>query len=173
MKHPGEYANITLMNAKKLAQGALIAAIYALLTFAVLPLSSGLIQMRVSEALSVLPWFIPAAVPGLFVGCVAANIIAGAAVYDIVFGSLATLLAAYITRFLSKRGFSRWLAPLPAVLINAVVVGFILYYVYEMKELGISLSLCILYVAIGQTLACYGLGMPLLLLIEKFGRKLF
>jgi uncharacterized membrane protein len=161
------------MNTKKIAQGALIAALYALLTFAVLPLSSGLIQMRVSEALCVLPWFTPIAIPGLYIGCLIANLIVGAPVYDVLFGSLATLIAAWLTRYFRKRNFSRWLAPLPAVLVNAVIVGLILYYVYKLYEIGVTLPMCMLYVAIGQTLACYGLGIPLMLLLEKYGKNLF
>jgi uncharacterized membrane protein len=161
------------MNTKKIAQGALIAALYALLTFAVLPLSSGLIQLRASEALSVLPWFTPVAVPGLYIGCLIANLIVGAPVYDVLFGSLATLIAAWLTRYFRKRNFSRWLAPLPAVAVNAVIVGLILYYVYKLYEIGVTLPMCMLYVAIGQTLACYGLGIPLMLLLERYGKNLF
>jgi uncharacterized membrane protein len=112
-------------------------------------------------------------VPGLYIGCLIANLIVGAPVYDILFGSLATLIAAFTTRYLRKRNFSRWLAPLPAVLVNAVIVGLILYYVYKLYEIGVTLPLCMLYVAIGQTLACYGLGIPLMLLLEKYGKKLF
>ena len=161
------------MKTKHIVQSALLAALYSVLTFAVLPLSSGLIQMRVSEALSILPFFTPAAVPGLFIGCVIANLIVGAPVYDIVFGSLASLTAAILCRIFKKRGFSKWLAPLPAVIVNAVAVGLILYYVYDMREIGVSLDLCMLYVGVGQMLACYGLGIPLLILLEKFGKRLF
>ena len=86
------------MTVKKLVQGALIGALYAVLTLAAAPISYGLMQVRISEALSVLPYFTAAAVPGLFVGCIVANLLGGAALYDVIFGSLATLLAAFLTR---------------------------------------------------------------------------
>ena len=85
---------------KKIVQGALIGALYAALTLVAAPISFGLMQVRISEALCILPFFTPAAVPGLFVGCVVANLLGGAALYDVIFGSLATLLAAVFTRWL-------------------------------------------------------------------------
>jgi len=154
---------------KYLVQAAAIAALYALLTLAVQPLSSGLIQLRVSEALCVLPFFTAAAVPGLFVGCVVANLLVGAALPDVIFGSLATLIAAQLTRFVAQRGMSRYLAPLPAVAVNAVVVGVLLYEVYDV---GAPLLACMGYVAAGQALACYGLGLPLMAVLKRY-RHLF
>lgn len=153
-----------------LAQAGLIAALYALLTVALAPISSGLVQCRVSEALCVLPWFTPAAAPGLFVGCLIANLVTGAPLYDVLFGSLATLLAALATYALRRRGAPKALAPLPSVVLNAVIVGALLYYVYD---LPVGLALAMLSVAAGQAIACYALGLPLLLALERFGGDLF
>ena len=98
-----------------LAQSGIIAAAYAALTLLFYPLSYGLSQLRVSEGLCILPYFTPAAVPGLFLGCIVANIFGGFGLLDIVCGSLATLIAAYATYKIKNK----WLAPLPAVLANA------------------------------------------------------
>lgn len=155
---------------KTLAQGALIAALYTLLTVLIAPISSGLMQCRVSEALCVLPFFTAAAVPGLFIGCVLSNILLGSAIYDIIFGSLATLLAAICTRACRKSVIGQYLAPAPAVLFNALIVGFLLSNVYLV---GFPFEVCALYVAIGQILACYGLGLPLLLVLKRFEHKIF
>lgn len=144
-----------------LAQGAVIAALYAALTLLFAPISYGLMQVRISEALCVLPMFTPAAVPGLFVGCLLANLLGGAAVYDVVFGSLATLAAAFLTR---KLRFNRFLAPLPAVLVNGLVVGAMLAFLFEVGE---SFGACFLYISAGQAIACYALGIPLSYALER------
>ncbi|MBW6464514.1 MAG: QueT transporter family protein [Dethiobacteria bacterium] len=136
----------------------MIGALYALLTIILAPISYGMIQIRVAEMLMVLPFFTPAAVPGLFVGCLIANIFGGLGILDIVFGSLATLISAYlVTRIKNK-----YLVPLPPVLINAVIIGIVLHLV-----LGFPLYLTVAWVGFGQMIACYGLGLPLLLLLEK------
>lgn len=152
------------MGARSLARGALTGALYVLITLAAAPIGSGLLQARLSEALCVLPWFTPAAIPGLFLGCLLSNLLSGAVVYDVVFGSLATGLAALTTWWFRRLSLSKWLAPLPAVLINALVVGYLLANVYQV---GVPMGLCALSVGAGQALACYGLGMPLLSVLEK------
>ena len=154
---------------RDLAQGAIIAAVYAILTIFLAPISSGLIQCRVSEAMSVLPYFTFSAVPGLFIGCLIANLLTGAPIYDVLFGSLATLLAAYIT-FLMRKRVSKYLAPLPSVIVNALVVGWLLTYIYEV---GVSFWVAAGYVAVGQAIACFALGLPLMSLLERFAGKLF
>ena len=156
-------------NVRELVQGAIIAAVYALLTIFLAPISSGLVQCRVSEAMSILPYFTFSAVPGLFIGCLLANLLTGAAVYDVIFGSLATLAAAYITYWMRNR-VSKYLAPLPSVVINALVVGWLLTYVYQ---IGVPYWLAAGYVAIGQAIACFALGLPLMKLLERFRGKLF
>ena len=157
------------MTVRDLARGAIIAAVYALLTIFLAPISSGLIQCRVAEAMCVLPYFTFAAVPGLFIGCLLANLLTGAPAYDVLFGSLATLLAAYITYLMRKR-VTKYLAPLPSVVINALVVGALLTYVYRV---GVSYWVAAGYVAIGQAVACFALGLPLMAVLKKFSDKLF
>ena len=159
-----------MKSAKPLAYAGIIAALYAALTVLLAPISYGLIQCRVSEALSVLPVFTGTAVPGLFLGCVIANLLGGAPIYDVVFGSLATLLAAIATRRLAKKQAPRALLPLPSVLFNAIIVGWLLVSVYGV---GVPLPLAMLYVGIGQAAACYGLGLPLLYVLEKKAPQLF
>lgn len=154
---------------RDLAQGAIIAAVYALLTIFLAPISSGLIQCRVSEAMSVLPYFTFTAVPGLFIGCFLANLLTGAAIYDVIFGSLATLVAAFIT-YAMRKTVTKYLAPLPSVIVNALVVGWLLTYVYQV---GVSYWVAAGYVAIGQAIACFALGLPLMSLLERFRGKLF
>lgn len=159
---------------KKMIQGAVIAAIYALLTLILAPIGFGLIQCRISEALCILPLFTPAAVPGLFIGCLLSNLISGE-IMDIIFGSLATLLAAFLTYLVGRKcsqKTARWLAPLPAVVINALVVGYLIAYVYGGGE-GVGFTVSALAVAAGQALACYGLGVPLSFALERYKNKLF
>lgn len=142
---------------KKLAQSAMIAALYTALTLIFAPISFGTAQSlecRVSEVLSVLPVFTPAAVPGLFVGCLLGNILGGAPLWDIVLGSAATLAAAFLTYKLRKK--ARIIALLPPVIINAVVVGTYLPIVYQMP---VPVYLSILCVGASQciTSLCGGL----------------
>lgn len=155
--------DFSVKSTRFLVEAAVITALYAALTI-LIPGGSGQIQVRVSEALTILPFLTPAAIPGLFVGCLLANMVIGAGLYDVIFGSLATLLAAYIT---SKMP-GKYLAPLPPVIINAVVVSVIL---------KLSLNLPILpsmgFVAVGETIACYVLGYPLLLLLYKQRHRIF
>jgi uncharacterized membrane protein len=154
---------------KALVRGALIAALYCALTLLALVtpfgvLSFGPVQVRIAEGLCILPAFTPVAIPGLFVGCLISNIVGAAFGYgggllDIVFGSLATLLSAYLAWALRRW---QWLVPLPAVLINAVIVGIVLYV-----SVNAPLWLTVLSVGAGQALACYGLGMPLMALLRR------
>ncbi|SCZ08278.1 QueT transporter family protein [Alkaliphilus peptidifermentans] len=147
-----------------IVQASAIAAIYAILTILFAPLSYGQIQVRISEALTILPFFTPAAIPGLFVGCIIANMFGGNGMIDIVFGSLASLIAAY----LSYKASRKWIVPLPPVIINGIIIGFILNYLYQLP-----LLISMVWVAIGQLIACYGLGYPLLLTLEKYKDKIF
>jgi uncharacterized membrane protein len=150
--------------ARFIAEAAVIGAIYAVLTIALAPISYGPLQVRVSEALTVLPMFTPAAIPGLFVGCLVANIFGGNGIIDIVFGSLATLIAAG----LSYRMKSKLLVPFPPVLVNAVVIGYVISYLYDLP-----LVVSMLWVGLGQLIACYGLGYPFILLLEKNRDRIF
>ena len=146
---------VSLKKTRFLTQAAIIAALYAALTLLLQPISGfqGNFQLRVSEALTLLPIFTPAAVPGLFVGCLIANLLGGATILDVVFGSLATLLAACLTRRLRH---SPPLAALPPVAVNMAVVGLTLSLTLELPLLP-----TMGWVGLGQLLACYGLGLPL------------
>lgn len=147
-----------------LVQASLIAAVYATITIALLPISYGQIQVRVAEALTILPAFTPAAIPGLFVGCIVANLYGGGGIIDVVFGSLATLIAAY----LSYKMPTKWLVPLPPVIVNGIIVGYILNYLY-----GLPLMITMGWVTMGQAIACYGFGYPLMKLLEKYKDRIF
>lgn len=147
-----------------LVQAGLIGAIYAVLTIVFAPISYGQIQVRIAEVMTVLPMFTPAAIPGLFVGCIIANIFGGGGMIDIVFGSLATLFAAYLSYKMPKR----WMVPIPPIIVNGIVVGFILNYV-----LGLPLLITMGWVTLGQMVACYGLGYPLILILENYKSQIF
>lgn len=153
------------MNAKSIAAGGLVAGLYIALTALFAPLSFGAIQFRVSEALTLLPILSPAAVPGLFVGCLLSNLILGAPWQDVVFGSLATLLAAILTRLLRR---NQWLAALMPVVFNGLIIGGMLSVVYALPFLATAAT-----VALGEAAVCYMLGLPLVgLLHNRFGDEL-
>ncbi|MCR5034281.1 MAG: QueT transporter family protein [Clostridia bacterium] len=139
-------------NAKFMAQGAIIAALYAALTILFAPISYGAVQVRISEAFTILPLFTPAAIPGLFIGCLLANILGGAIVWDIIFGSIATLIGAALGYLLR---FNRWLVPIPTIVSNSVIIPFILKYGYA---IDMPIGLLIVYIAIGEIIGCYLLG---------------
>jgi uncharacterized membrane protein len=141
---------------KYIINAGVIAALYVVLVVVFSFSSFGPIQFRVAEALTILPFFTPAAIPGLFVGCLIANIIGGAIIWDTIFGSLATLLAAYLSYKLRKNQF---LVPIPPIVINSVVVGILLKYAYGIPD---GLLLLMGSVFLGQLFAVYGLGMILL-----------
>lgn len=160
------------MNNKKayfITQAAIIAAIYVVLTLAInaFDLANGAIQVRISEALTILPFFTSAAVPGLFVGCLLSNFITGAPVWDVVFGSLATLLGAVGTYLLRKH---KWLAPVPPVISNTLIIPPVLYYAYGLPG---SIPLFMLTVGAGEVISCGILGMLLLFLLQKYRHVIF
>jgi len=146
-----------------IVQAALIAAVYASLTLLLQPISYGIIQFRVSEALTILPALMPAAIPGLFVGCLLSNTLGGMGWQDIVFGSLTTLAAAALTwRF---RRWT-WFAPFPPVVLNGAIVGTYLWFLFG-KAGNISLPIICLSVAAGEAAVCILLGLPLLWFIRR------
>ena len=142
----------TTFNAKFMAQGAIIAALYVALTIIFAPISYGAVQVRISEAFTILPLFTPAAIPGLFIGCLLANILGGAILWDIIFGSIATLIGAALGYLLR---FNRWLVPIPTIVSNSVIIPLILKYGYG---IDMPLILLIVYIAIGEIIGCYLLG---------------
>ena len=141
-----------------LTQGAMIAALYVVLTFIanLAGLASGVIQVRLSEALTILPVFTAAAVPGLAVGCVLANLLTGCAIWDVVFGSLATLIGAVGTRLLRKK--SPVLAVLPPILSNIIIVPLVLPRVYGVEDAYWYLAMT---VGAGEIISCGVLGLLL------------
>ena len=147
---------------KKLVRSAAVAAAYVVLSF--ISPSIGALQCRVSEALCVLPFLLPEAVPGLFVGCLLSNMLLGAALPDVIFGSLTTLLAGLITCYAGKKKWPPFLAPLPPVLLNAAIVGFLVWKLYEP---ALSLPVVMLQVGGGEAISCYVLGLPLLYAVQK------
>ncbi|MDR6226117.1 QueT transporter family protein [Desmospora profundinema] len=148
------------MSARYLTTVAMIAAVYAVVTLAFAPLSYGPVQFRIAESLTVLPYLTPLAIPGLFIGAAAANLFSPVGFYDVIFGSLASLIAAWLTYRMPKP----WLAPLPPVLVNAVIIGILLGTV---SGLPIAVPAAMLYVGLGQTIVCYGLGLPFLYLLRR------
>lgn len=140
-----------------LTRGAVIAALYVALTLvsSLLGLHSGGIQLRLSEALTILPMFTPAAIPGLFLGCALANLLTGASLLDVVFGSLATLLGALGTRFLAK---NKWVGPVFPIGANTIAVPLILKLVYGLPG---SIWFYCLTVFMGELLSCGVLGVIL------------
>lgn len=151
-----------LFTVQSLAVSALVAAAYAVVTLLFAPISYGHIQVRISEALTVLPFLFPQAIPGLFVGCLIANFAGGFGIIDVVLGSSATLFAALLT---AKMPNVYW-AALPPVILNMFVVGGYLSFL-----LDLSFALCALYIGLGQVVACYFLGVPLVLLLERRMKK--
>ena len=152
-----------------LTQAAMIAALYVVLTLAInaFGLASGAIQVRVSEALTILPYFTPAAIPGLFIGCLLSNTITGCALFDIIFGSIATLLGAVGTYLLRRH---KWLAPVSPIIANTIIVPFVLSYVYGTPG---TIPYLMLTVGIGEVLSCGVLGMVLLFALNKYRTTLF
>ena len=151
-------------------------AAYAALTVALAPISYGAIQLRISEALCILPFFMPCTVWGLFVGCLIANLLTGN-VFDILFGSLAMLAAALLIARLGGRGNSprnRVLACLAPVILNAVIVGAVITAAYEgvnfLQHPG-AFAFNALTVGLGEAVVLFALGLPLMRWLP--GRKFF
>ena len=151
-----------------LIKAAIIAALYVILTYlsGLFGLSSGFIQLRISEMLTVLPAFTPAAIPGLFAGCLISNTLTGCNLIDIIFGSTATLLGALGTFFIGKK--SKFIAPIPPVIANTIIVPFILHYAYGINPLW----LFFITVFAGEFLSAYVLGIPFFIFIKKNQKRL-
>ena len=155
-----------------IVESALIAALYAGLTYlmGIFNLAYGPLQFRLSEALAVLPVFTPAAIPGLTVGCFLANIMSYSPI-DMIFGTVATLLASvctYLLRNIKFKGIP-WLSLLPPVIFNAIIVGFeIAFFFTEGGASMLGFLFNALTVGIGQLVVCYGVGVPLFLLVKRY-----
>ena len=150
---------------RQMATAGIIAGIYAGLTLVLpIPQYHG-VQLRVAEAMTLLPFLFPEAIPGLAVGCFLANLLGSPFVLDWIFGTLATLLAALWTRKMPNK----WLAALPPVICNAVIVGAVIAYsaIAEAGAFWPAFSLNALTVGLGELIACYALGIPLINWISK------
>lgn len=154
---------------KYITVSAMIAAFYVVLTLvsAMLGLSSGAVQVRISESLCVLTAITPAAVPGLTVGCLVANLLTGANVLDVVFGTLATLLGALGGYALRKH---KYLTPIPTVAANTVIVPLVIVYGFGVTD--VALPVVMLGVLVGEIIAAYALGVALLVALEKYKFKI-
>ncbi len=147
--------------------GGVIAALYILLTFIFQPISFGPIQVRVAEVLCVLPMFTPAAVPGLFVGCFIGNFLGGAPFYDVLFGSLATLIGAMGSLYLRKYKLG---VILPPILANTIIVPWVLRFVYGETAI---IPYLMLTVGIGEVIAVGILGSLFIVVLKKYEHIIF
>ncbi len=147
-----------------LTKSAVIAALYVVFTeiSTLCGLSSGVIQLRISEMFAVLPVFTPAAIPGVFIGCMISNILAGGIIWDVIFGSLASLLGAIGAYLLRKK--SIYLAPVPTIVSNMLIVPFVLEYAYG-AEGGIPFF--VLTVGIGEIATAGFMGVFLAKTLKK------
>ena len=151
-----------------IVQSGMIAAIYVVLTLfvAAFNLANGAIQVRISEALTILPYFTPAAIPGLTIGCLLSNILTGCALPDIIFGTLATLIGAVGTYLLRK---NRYLCTLPPIISNALIVPLILKFAYGLEG---AYLFFVLTVGAGEVISCFVLGELLLTTLKPHQKYL-
>lgn len=150
-----------------LTEAAVIAAIYTVLVLAFQPISFGPIQFRIAEAFTVLPFFTPAAIPGVTIGCFLSAVLTGADVLDMIFGSLATLIAALLSYKLRKY---KLLVPIPPIVANALIIPWVLRYAYQIPD---SIPFMMLTVGIGEVFAVGVLGMILLFALDKVKHVVF
>ncbi len=158
------------MKSKKLVficQAAVIAALYIVLTYVFSAFASGVIQVRVSEALTILPAFTPAAIPGLVIGCLLSNTLTGCVLLDIIFGSVATLIGALGSYALRRH---TWLVPIPPIVSNMIIVPFVLRFAYGATD---AFPFMIATVGAGEIISCYLLGMLLYGALKKMNHSLF
>ena len=157
-------------NVLLITQAAMIAALYVILTYlaAALGLSSGVIQVRFSEALTILPYFTPAAIPGVFIGCLVSNFLTGACLMDVVFGSLTTLVAAIISYKIRK---FKYAVCIPPIVGNTLIIPLVLRYGYGMTD--DSIPFMMLTVGAGEVISCGILGCLLLAALYKYKNVIF
>ena len=145
---------------KKLVFTALIAAAYAVLTLVIAPFSFGAVQLRISEALTILPVFTPYAIPGLALGCLIANIFSPFGLIDMVFGTIATIIAAFLSykvRNIKFKGFPI-LAPLFPIISNGIIIGAVTAFMANLNFSGFLINAGL--IALGEGVSCYLLGIP-------------
>lgn len=172
---------------KFIAQAAIIAALYAVLSILTYSFSHLEIQCRVAEALCMTIFYTPAAIPGLFIGCVITNLLGGS-MLDIIFGSLATLVAALLTKLITNRIHNKYgntlsiknslLIPIPTVLVNALVIPFVLYFGYGITAMGSAesmmavLGLMAFSVGAGEVISCYVFGPIIVKIMDRVDKVL-
>ncbi len=150
-----------------ITQAALIAALYVVLVYVFKPISFSYIQVRIAEALTILPYFTPVAIPGITIGCFLGNLLTGSDMLDVVFGSLATLIGALGSYKLRKHKF---LVPLPPILANTIVIPWVLRFAYGE---ALPIPFMMLTVGIGEVLSCGVLGILLLYGLDKYKGIIF
>lgn len=150
-----------------ITQAAMIASIYVVLTVVFAPFGFGEVQVRISEALTILAYFTPAAIPGLFIGCIIGNAMGGAILIDVIFGSIATLIGAIFSYMLRK---NKYLVPLPPILANTIIVPFILKYGYAVP---LPIPFMMVTVGIGEVVSCGVLGLIVLFALDKYKAVIF
>ena len=159
------------LNIRRIAFVGVLAAAYAALTLATASLAYGPVQFRIAEALSVLCCFSPAAIFGMVIGCMAANLFSFVSAWDFLIGSCATLLACLITRRmgqgLDRKPWLHWLVPLPTILCNALIVGAEIAVFFDDRAFLPAWGLNALSVGAGEAAVMYALGLPLLLLLRR------
>ena len=160
-----------------IVQAAVIAALYVVLTFIAnaLGLASHTIQVRFSEALCILPVFTAAAIPGLWIGCLLANLLTGAVIYDVIFGSIATLLAAVFTYLLRNHKIA---CTFPPVILNMIIVPFVLVYAYGIPpvyfhNVNVTIPFNAITVGIGEVISVCILGSILMRVLLKYRNVVF
>lgn len=152
-----------------ITRAAVTAAVYIVLTLlsGAFGLSGGIVQVRLSEALTVLPYFTASAIPGLFVGCLVGNMLTGCLPWDIVFGSAATLIGAVGTYLLRR---FKWAAPLPPIIANTLIIPFVLRLVYNVEG---SVPFFMVTVGAGEIISCGICGMLLLMALGRYRNVMF
>lgn len=163
---------------RKIAVSGVIAALYVALTLAFQPISFYSIQFRISEALMLMPLLFPESWIGLTVGCVVANLLGGGFIWDVIFGTAASMLAVLVVAQMGKvsnKDIVKFLSPLPVIILNGVIVGVVVTYCYtDLSGLTLGATMGALFfnmltVALGETAVCYVLGVPLLFTLSKTG----
>ncbi len=152
---------------KEIVLGAVIAALYVALTLPFAPIAYGPVQFRISEALTVLPYFTPAAVPGVTLGCLLSNILMGSPLPDIVFGTIATLIGAI---FSYRLRVHKYLVCVPPIVANALIIPWVLKFAYGVPDL---VPVMMFTVGLGEVLAVGVLGNIFLLSLERCRKMLF
>lgn len=161
---------------KKLVFAGVIAALYTAISLFLLPFTYGSLQFRAAESLTVLPYLFPNATFGLFIGCVITNMFSPFGIIDVIFGGTASLISALLTyrigKYFKQSAKGMFLAPVPPIIINAVVIGWEISF---LSSEGFTMASFLLFggqIFLSQLVICYGLGIPLLFIMRRFADKI-